>query len=134
MITKKCKICGTEFQTKNEKGIYYSSKCKSKAFRKNEKKKINNFLKSKKDNLINEQSLDIQHLKRIVQEKNLFINDFQIEYKKLYNNYLTTISNHTDERYKLDTENEQLQLQNKELNAKNIRYRKKIIELQNKLK
>jgi hypothetical protein len=129
MITKKCKICETEFEAKNEKGTFCSDKCRAQSFRNNEKKKMNDFLKSKKDNLIIEQINELQILKRIVNDKDITINNFQIEYNNLYKNHILTSTNLNVANSALKFENELLVQQKEEVEIKLSRYKREIIKL-----
>jgi len=129
MITKKCKICGTEFQAKNQKGTFCSDKCKGKSFRVNEKKKKSDYLKWQKQNFIDEMKNEIQLLNRVIQDKDITINNFQKEYNNLYEKHILSSTNLKVTNSALKFENELLVQQKGELEIMVNRYKNEIIKL-----
>lgn len=131
MITKKCSICGTEFQTKNDKGTFCSSKCKSKSFRMNEKKKIKDYQKWEKANFVTELKNEIQNLKLIVNEKDITIFNWKKAYEENEKKLNSQLINLTIINNSLTFEKEQLHIENEELTKKNDMLRRKIHKIKN---
>jgi hypothetical protein len=127
MKPKKCKVCKTEFVPKNDKGMYCSGKCRSMAYRKNmkvriEKYHIENDAKRKLEDHIFNQNFEIKRLteeinkgNKIIENLNMQIIDKSIDYKNL--TFLF-------EQQK--NENSNLQKQNDELKKRVIIYKKQL--------
>jgi hypothetical protein len=123
MITKKCKICGTEFQTKNNKGTYCSNKCRSQAYRDRNIRfyTVEEVVSVKYDSIIKNHEWKILEYVRILkmkkaelEDKKEFINQLQkqlIDYA-FKNNELQQKNSMKEEEIKIG-KNEILQLKTK---------------------
>jgi len=129
MITKKCKICGKEFQTMNDKGTYCSNACKSKAFRLRRKKIRRNLEKEEKDELIINQKHEIDLLNYVINNKNEKINEFQTALNNNYAEYQINISNMKFENNLLEIKINHLKKRNEELEGEIEKYKVRIKEL-----
>jgi len=72
MLTKKCKICGNEFQANNNKAIYCTGKCRSQAFRNKLKRfyTAEEVVSAKYDSIIKSHEWKILEYVRILKTKN----------------------------------------------------------------